>query len=234
MSYSIKTYAALVLLFVLMGCNSLKSTYQIYDRSVDFTQYQTFAWLPDSSSAGTAANKHTFFSSDAIRNNAKNYINQGLIKRGYMVDTDSPDIVLQLVLLNKQQKEVPPRHAPFFSPYYFDGTDRFPYYYPFPRLYTWSGWRYSPHWNNFTDIPYTKAYTRGTITINMFDRSLNKLIWSGSAEGDMYDPAYVRHGIHPAIDLILDKFPVGANSTNKRKGDIKPGPKVAKADSMYR
>jgi hypothetical protein len=44
--------------------------------------------------------------------------------------------------------------------------------------------------------------------LNVFDRATNKLIWSGTAKKDIYDPAYVKKDIHPAVDKIMKEYPV--------------------------
>mgnify|MGYP003425293804 FL=1 len=78
---------------------------------------------------------------------------------------------------------------------------------------------------------YTKTYVKGTITINMYDRKLKKLVWTGSAEGDIYDPRYIQFDVHPAIDRIMKKFPV--KSVEPRGKDELPfGNKIVRANGL--
>lgn len=191
------------------GCSTYQNIYSDYDRSIDFSQYKTFAWAPDS---GTAQPQKEFegtpYDNDIVRNNAKNYITHCMSHRGYLVDIDTPDVVLQLVLLNEKRERMITYSNRPYPPYYYYSPYYFPYYYPYYRYYTWYGWGvYPPDWGErFTT--YRKHFVRGTITINIFDRKLKKLIWTGSAEGDIYDPAFIRYDVHPAIDRIMRKFPV--------------------------
>lgn len=195
-----------------MSCNSYRTIYIDYDRSVDFSLYHTFAWVPDSADRGQRGDD-TGFDIDIVRNNAKNYITNNLTMRGMLVNVDSPDVVFQLVLLNEKMEKVisyttyPGMRYYYYSPFYF------PYYYPNYRFYTWYGWNY-PFWDHETTT-YTNTYMKGTITINMYDRVLKRLVWSASAEGDIYDPSYIHYHVHPAIDRIMKKFPVKPSQAPK-------------------
>ncbi len=65
----------------------------------------------------------------------------------------------------------------------------------------------------------------------MYDRKLKKLVWTGSAEGDIYDPRYIQFDVHPAIDRIMKKFPV--KSVQPRGKDELPfGNKIVRANGL--
>ena len=49
---------------------------------------------------------------------------------------------------------------------------------------------------------------KGAITLNFIDRKNKKLIWTGTAEGDIYDPGMINKDLHPAVHRILDEYPV--------------------------
>lgn len=198
---------AALLVTVVSGCSTYSNLYSNYDTSIDFSQYETFAWAPDS---GVVESRESdTYDNDIVRNNAKNYITHVLSQRGFLVNTDSPDVVMELVLLNEKKERVVTYHS-HPAPYYYYNPYYFPYYYPHPRYYTWYGWHgwiYDPYWDHRTTT-YTKTYITGTVTLNMYDRKLKKLVWTASAEGDIYDPVYIQHDVHPAIDRILKKFPI--------------------------
>jgi|GEM_PF-3405939 len=96
----------------------------------------------------------------------------------------------------------------------------FTYYdYPYNHRYKdnfYYGNRYYNHYHHYNySIPYsyysgysttTRKYMQSTITINVIDRAYNKFVWTGSAEGDIYDPAYLKGEIHPVIDKILKQI----------------------------
>jgi hypothetical protein len=156
------------------------------------------------------------YDNDIVRNNAKNYINHNLTNRGLLLNVDSPDLVLKLVLLNEKKEEVVTYQS--YPGYYYYSPFYFPYYYPYARSYTWYG-PYPPFWNNSTT--YTRSYVKGTVTIDVFDRKLQKLVWSGSAEGDIYDPSYIKYVVHPAIDRILKRCPIKSTRKSKHIDEVR-------------
>lgn len=200
------------------GCSAYRTTYTNYDRSVDFNQYHTFAWAPDSLRDESKVPDDMAYDNDIVRNNAKNYVTNSLTKRGMLVDIDSPDVLFQLVLLNEKKERVVTYYARPYMGYYFHSPYYFPYYYPYYRFYTWYAWSYPPFWEE--EATYTKTYMKGTVTINMYDRKRKKLVWTGSAEGDIYDPAYIHFDVHPAIDRIMKQFPI--KPINKPKRPTEP------------
>jgi hypothetical protein len=56
-----------LLFLAIAGCGVYTNITSDYDRSIDFTKYKTFAWLPDKDTVGGEYNNQI------IRNNARNY-----------------------------------------------------------------------------------------------------------------------------------------------------------------
>jgi hypothetical protein len=223
-----KVYNSLLVLLCLgfIKCAVYEDIYSDYDHSVDFSKYKTFAWLPDSSMATREDSfKNTAYDNDVIRNNAKNYINHQLVERGLQIHPKEPDALVQLILLNEKKQRVvtyadPYYPAPYYYgntfrhyPYYYDGRTYYPYYYPYYNNYTYFGWGF----NNFYYQPqtYKQTYVKGTITINLYDRAQKKLIWTASAEGDIYDANSVKEEVDPAIRKIMKTFPIKPNGKSK-------------------
>jgi Domain of unknown function (DUF4136) len=218
------------ILFMAVRCGTYTNVWTNYDRSIDFSQYKTFAWAPDS---GAVVPKDLeAYDNDIVRNNVKNYITHGLTSRGFLVNIDSPDLILNLVLLNEKQEKIMTYHSYPYNGYYFYNPYYFPYYYPYYRYYTWYGW--GPTYFDDRTTTVTKTYVKGTITINMYDRKLKKLIWTGSAEGDIYDPKYIQHDVHPAIDRIMKEFPVKAVQEKKLNEDLKIKDRVTRTSDFNR
>jgi len=214
-----------ILLFV-TRCGTYTNVYSNYDKSVDFSQYKTFAWAPDS---GAVVPKDLeAYDNDIVRNNAKNYITHSLSHRGLLVNIDSPDLVLNLVLLNEKKERIVTYHSYPYNGYYYYNPYYFPYYYPRYRYYTWFGW--GPPYYEDQSTTVTKTYVKGTITLNMYDRKQRKLVWTGSAEGDIYDPKYIQYDVHPAIDRIMKKFPVKAVRDEKLNDEMKLKTRVVRAE----
>ena len=212
----------------LIKCAVYNDFYSEYDRSVDFKKYKTFAWLPDS---GVNARKDSFrntaYDNDVIRNNVKNYINNQLLDRGFNIHVDHPDALFQLVLLNEKQQRIvnySPAYypAPYYYgsyrhyPFYFGGRSYYPYYYPYYDYYTYYGWGCD---NYYCGYPYSykQTYVKGTIIVNMFDRKLKKIVWTATAEGNIYNPPDIKEDVDPAIRKIMKTFPVKPKNKNDRK-----------------
>ena len=214
---------------ILSSCGTYEHVYSNFDRSTDFSQYTTFAWLPDSSAKEINEFANTAYDNDIVRNNAKNYIIHNLTRRGFIVSLDSPDLLVQLTLPNEKKERIVTYHAYPERYYYFHNHFYYPYYYPYYRSYTWYGWNHRPFWHDdVTSV--TRTYVKGTITINIYDRAQKKLIWTGSAEGNIYDPAYVNYDVHPAIDRIMSRFP--GRVKPKTNGKVTDRDRIVRANGV--
>lgn len=193
-----------LLLISIMGCNVYKNVYSYSDKEIVFKNYKTFAWLPDSS--GISKNDSLMNTANdmaIITNNAKSYIINYLGERGYKITKDNPDLLIQLVFEHKQKERMIPSPVCYSYPYYYNN----PYYFQYNDYYTFYGWGNHYVYCDNT-ARYKEIYINGTITVNMFDRKLKKMVWQGIAEGDLDDATYHDFTIHPAIRSIMKKFPV--------------------------
>lgn len=197
-----------IILVILTGCRVYNNIYSDYDRSVDFTKYKTFAWLPDKDSSNTPYNNQI------IRNNTINYFTHCLGERGMYADIDKPDLLLQLVVIS-EKKEIT-----VTSPTYYGYPNHYncnPFYYPYPNPYYYHSLSYSNYYNyNQGAITKKIEYTQSTLTLNVIDRVENKLVWMGSAEGDLYDPSYIKNNLHPTVYDILNELPIKLVGKHKR------------------
>lgn len=194
-----------ILIVMLGGCSSTYNAVSSdYDRSVDFINYKTFAWLPDK-----ADTTNTRYNNEIIRNNIRNYFGQCMSDRGYNVDLENPDLLLQMVITNAKKERVVTSYPSsyYYSPYYFGSHYYTPYSYGYYyRNYPTYGYGYSGYPGYLTTQK--QQYVNGSITLNLIDRKVNKLVWSGTAEGDIYDPSQISSDLHPAVHRILDEYPV--------------------------
>lgn len=196
---TIKIIAFLTLagaVLTLVGCRAYDKIYSDFDRTADFAGYKTFAWLPESDTANSA------FNNEIIRNNTLNYFTHCMGERGLQAELDSPDVLLQLVVrsLPKQLTMTSAVHQGSL------GGGRYnPYYYPHPNNFYY----HSPFfYGNTRYVTERYDYAESTITLNVYDRRLNRLVWTGSARGDLYDPAYMADNLHPVVYRILKGFPI--------------------------
>jgi hypothetical protein len=192
-----------VVLYLISLLNSCSPSINILidkDETTDFNKYNTFAWLPDKIDTTNVP-----YNNEIIRNNIRNYFGHHFSERGYKVNLENPDLLLSLTISAKKKEKT--EYTAYPSPYYYNryyyGSI---YYIPYAFDYYY---RYYPSFRYPADyLKQTVEYIEGAITLNVFDRATNKLIWSGTAKKDIYDPAYVKKDIHPAVDKIMKEYPV--------------------------
>lgn len=187
---------------LLSGCRLYTDISTDFDRSADFTSYHTFAWLPDMDTADTP------FNNRVIRNNTMNYFSHCMGERGFRAEVDSPDVLLELVVTTTRTEVtvLSPGQYPSYNPYY----------YPFPNAYYYRG--HTGQGFHYTSGCATgkAGYNESTITLNVIDRRMNKLVWTGRAVGDLYDPVFIESNLHPAVFDILRDFPIPPIRDHKR------------------
>ena len=186
---------------VLLSCRVYKDVSVDCDSITDFTKYKTFAWVHD-----VADTANSPYNNEIIRNNLRNYFGKEFSERGFKVDLEQPDALFRLVIVNNP-KTLNVLHPPFpfylyYSSYYYKSD----YYSPYPFNYYY-------HNNQVKCDPQGYCtekfhYMEGSITFQMIDREQNKLIWSCTAKGDIYDITFINRSIHPAVKDIMKKFPV--------------------------
>lgn len=187
-------------LYLLSGCSVYPTVYTSTAEGTDFYKYHTFAWLPDQTDTTNLP-----YNNEIIRNNIRNCFGKQLAERGYSVNLDTPDLLLGIVITTKKKEQVYYGVYPqsyYYCRYYFGSA----YYFPYPYEYYY---HYFPVYCYPVDYYTNKSeYIESSITLNILDRTQNKLIWSGTAQGDIYDPAYINRHIHPAVEAIMRKYPI--------------------------
>ena len=189
-------FLAIAGLTAMAGCRAYDKEFSDYDRTADFSRYKTFAWLPDRDTANTT------FNNQIIRNNTLNYFTHCMGERALQAELDSPDVLLQLVVRSLPKQLTMTSAVYSGSP----GGGRYnPYYYPHPNNYYY----HSPFfYGNTRYVTERYDYAESTITLNVYDRRQSRLVWTGTAQGDLFDPAYMADNLHPAVYRILKKFPI--------------------------
>jgi hypothetical protein len=203
--YSYTVLIASVILFpAFVSCSRkvYKDIQGSYDKSANFKQYKTFAWLPDKDSTDAK----TVFG--LMRNNTINYFTHCMAERGYKADVDNPDVLLELII-KSQTKEIEDPSVPkpfttttvtvYTNPYLHPLSNPFKYNKPFTYKY----FNYPPK----NPLP-KDTYLKNSITLNVIDRLQQKVVWSGTANADLYDTAYLRMNLHPVVYDILEQYPV--------------------------
>lgn len=210
MRTKIANLLCLMTVIALSSCRVYDDFYSSRDKSVDFTKYKSYAWMKPSDPNGSNPKYN-----DVIVNNAKSYVDREFKSRGFTVDTVKPDVLVELLLKKEKLTETVQTAEPYnYSNYTYSN-------YPYNQQYHNNPYYSDPNYNYYSNYNYstpysyspgysteTIHYTKGTITINVIDRGSNQLVWTGSAEGDIYDPQYLKGEINPAVSKIMEQYPV--------------------------
>lgn len=212
-TYYAKEIVLLFTLFTIAGCSKriYKNAQSSYDRSVNFKQYKTFAWLGDKD---TADLKPVFA---VMYNNTENYFTHCLKERGYKPNVDSPDVLLQLIVKSETRE----RADEFLQqPYSTTTVTTYPNPFLHPlnnplkynKPFTYKYFNYQKD-----NEPRKETYIKNSITLNIIDRVKQKLVWSGTAATDLYDSAYLQMNLHPVVYNMLEKYPVKPFHKHRRE-----------------
>ena len=184
--------------FIITGCNVYRKVTVNGDRSFDYSQYSTYAWLPNTDS--TANSK---YDNSTIRNSTHHFFNHCMRQREYKVDTLAPDLLFKLEWVNIPKAfdyaeigSVPTWKQDFIDNWYHDD---------FAAL-------------DSEDIDYelmTKEFAYGAIILNIFDRKEKRLLWRGVAEGNIYDAEKIYDDLHPAVHRMMKYFPIKPKKANR-------------------
>jgi hypothetical protein len=158
-------------------------------QGVNFSNYKTFGWADDS------LNKSDRSNNDIVDNNIKNSIAAELEKKGWQESDQRPDVLVDynVVVEKKVSRVSDPVYSYPYTGYYFNswGHRRGYYYNPgfFRSYYT-----------------YNVPFKVGTLTVNMLDAKANKLIWQGSAQGDVSSKNVTTQEAKTDVKSIFNKF----------------------------
>lgn len=190
-----------VIILAYTSCDMYTNISANADMNTDFSKYRTFAWLPDQMDTTNLP-----YNNEIIRNNIRNYFGKSFAERGYKLSLDSPDVLLRVMITNRKKEKVITYSSNPWPNYYCNYYYGSAYYYPYDFNY------YYRYHQNYCYPPqyFTEKYEfiEGAIILNVIDRKQNKLVWSGVAKGDIYDPGYIDENIHPAVEAIMKKYPV--------------------------
>ena len=223
----------LLLMFLAGGCRVYSVLYTDRDEAIDFSQYKTFAWLPDEDTENAP------YHNQIIESNTRNYFSHEFMARRMTVDVNAPDVLLQLVVkaADKQRTEQVPVYNTnpqnqFNNPYAYPNNNSYsynPYNYqstsPLNPYYTpntnQNFYNRPPDYNyNFAPTQYTTQtinYTESTITLNVIDRQSNKIVFTSVVGADLYDPSEMRNNVHTAVHSLLDSYPVMPFAPDSRR-----------------
>lgn len=164
-----------------------QQVYVDYDKSVDFSQYKTFAWKAPSEASLAEE-------SPLMHERVENAIETSLKSGGLTENTQSPDLWVTYHTSSKEEVQFSTSHM---------GYDYGP------------GWGWDPYWDGYGGIgtgmgsstTTAHTYERGTLIIDIWDAKTNKAIFRGAAEAVVKSkPEKEAKQIEKAIEKIGKKF----------------------------
>jgi hypothetical protein len=200
-------------------------SYSKKDEDVNFSNYKTFAWLPKDS----ASIQNVLFDNQIIEKSIQNLTNNELIKKGYSIETDTPDVLVRYTLMVEQKHEkiintqvvTNPVMGPI-QPYNANAYDNPSnlYYYSNPGNIYNSGYHVNnyPYYSDYgfptSGVPYQlnnnvyeTEFKEGTLIIDFIDRESGNLIWRGWSTNTLNDPNSFEKNLPNEISQIFAKYP---------------------------
>jgi hypothetical protein len=158
--------------------------------NVQFEELKTFAWLPPE---------------ESIEELAIISVEDELKKRGFVRDTENPDILVLVHLVNKPSEELV--RTPFYSHYEYLG----------PGFY--SGPFQNYYYNERITVPILSGYgieqrdfTTGTVVVDIINKENMEIIWRGQAVDQRNNPIDVINDLPAYIARIFEDFPLPPGS----------------------
>jgi len=175
-----------LLFFILSSCGSSIKVYSDFDKTVDFSQYKTYAFHKKGIEKVQI--------SDLDKKRILNAIDNELVKKG-MVKSENPDLLVNI--FTKERQEVDLNSYYDYWGYgwgYGHGWRGYSYGYGYP--YYWGG------------HPYVSTSTEGTLFIALIDAKKNELVWQGEGVGYIdQDRSKKEALINEFVSKILAQFP---------------------------
>ncbi|PLX13684.1 MAG: DUF4136 domain-containing protein [Marinilabiliales bacterium] len=179
-----KLLIPLILIFV-YSCSTISVTSD-YDKEVNFSDYKTFSflkWREDNSRFLTP------FDKARLENAVKEQMNE----RNYSYQETGGDLAVSIFIILEEKTS--------YNSYtdYYGG---YGYYHRAP--WGWGG----PARTTVSSY----NYTQGTIIFNIFDAKEKKLIWQGTAIGELDDnPATRERNIPKVVKEVFNNYPITIN-----------------------
>lgn len=183
--------AALLIAANMTGCATGAKIRSDYDRSADFSQYQTYNFYADAGPEST--NYQSLFSQHMVT-----AITNEMDARGYE-KSDDPDLLVNFNAVLRDKTKVTTRQAPVSYRGYYGY--RGGYYDP------WFGYSHS----NATEM-HVSEYTEGTLNIDLVDAKKKKLVWEAVAVGRVREETLrnLEQAVMEAVPRFFETYPYRA------------------------
>ncbi|HBH25279.1 MAG TPA: DUF4136 domain-containing protein [Cytophagales bacterium] len=183
------TSAIIIIALFIHSCSSLKTNYD-YDKSADFSQYETFEYY------GWAENSDKILN-DLEKKRIEGAFAEEFFKRGLELARNDGDMVVSLFIVVDQKTS-----KTAYTNHYGGG----------PYMYG-AGWGWYGGYGAYggmSTTTYTESdYLEGTLIVDVFDKESKKLIWQGTAQKVIEEnPQKRAQNIPKVAAALMRKFPV--------------------------
>ena len=175
---------------LLSACSSGPAIESDYDRTVDFSQYKTYAFF---NPMGIENPNYSSIFGSVFRD----AIGKEMESRGYTV-SDNPDLMINVSGRMQDKTKVTTTSDPYMGGGYY-GYRRGAYG-------TWGGYGYGTQ-------THVSNYTEGTVNVDMVDRMQKRMVWEGIAVGRVNEkntPDETRANIYSGIKEMFAGYPFRA------------------------
>jgi hypothetical protein len=184
---NMKLLLPLCLLALSVGCSSLQVSSD-YDKSHDFSQYNTYSYFGWTENSDKMLNQ---FDKQRIENAVASELND----RGLRYVEKGGDLVVSLFIV-VDEKTV--------TTAYTDHYGAAPYMYSYGPQWGWYGGYGGVH-TTYTD----HDYLEGTLVIDLLDSEEKRLVWQGVGSKTVdKDPASREKGIARSVSAIMSSLPI--------------------------
>lgn len=178
-----------VLLTALYGCAPRVTV----DRNseVNFSKYKTFAWMDSDVKAG----QNPLYYNQLATENVENTMSRVLADKGLKPVRSRPDLLVgyHFFVEDKTRTVAAPNNA-FYGPYL--GWGRWGYGGWGPGYWGWGGQQFAQ-----------EEYQAGTLVVDMVDARTRRLVWRGSVQDAVGNPARIAERLTKEAERIVEKFP---------------------------
>ena len=206
-----KLILTLYIILLFQSCAVFKTSFEI-DKSVNFSNYKTFAWL-----VKQPVTYENNFLYDTLDNHIKSIVSKELFNRGLQVDTANPDLILDFNL--KIDQKIAERQVPQYGhPHNYEkGYRHHGYKYEYQNM---NPNNYNAYSQREEIVGYetvgVELEKERTLSIMVIDLDSNKLVWKGCGIEIVSNLNTYEKDIKKGIPEIFKNFPILDTLTRKK------------------
>lgn len=189
-----KIFTLLIFTLSLVSCGPAVQTSK--PASADLSDYQSFAYLPNSNVEMADKDYNEDVNSLIIET-----LNENMREAGYTLERDNPDLLV--LVSTKTDLETETTADPIYAryPYTAGVTTVSPFYDPY----------YYHGYNTYTGVigydTDTYSYEEGTLVINLVDRETKQTVWKGISSKNIYNQT-TTGAIRDLVNEIFQEYPL--------------------------